>query len=71
MIAGKRVCVVMPAYNAEKTLKATLDDIPRDWVDDILLVDNMALAHARTPYRGERRVRVAMTEAVDGRELSL
>jgi len=30
----------MPAYNAEKTLERTLDDIPRDWVDEIILVDD-------------------------------
>ena len=36
----KKVIVVMPAYNAEKTPRATLDDIPKDWVDDILLVDD-------------------------------
>jgi len=37
---SKKVVVVMPAYNAEKTLQRTLDDIPRDWVDEILLVDD-------------------------------
>ena len=37
---GKRVVVVMPAYNAEKTLERTLADIPRDRVDEILLVDD-------------------------------
>jgi glycosyltransferase involved in cell wall biosynthesis len=36
----KKVVVVMPAYNAEKTLGRTLDDIPREWVDDIILVDD-------------------------------
>jgi glycosyltransferase involved in cell wall biosynthesis len=36
----KRVVVVLPAYNAEKTLVATYDDIPKEWVDDILLVDD-------------------------------
>jgi glycosyltransferase involved in cell wall biosynthesis len=36
----KKVIVVMPAYNAEKTLKKTLDDIPRDWVDEIILCDD-------------------------------
>jgi len=36
----KKVIVVMPAYNAEKTLRRTLDDIPRDFVDEILLVDD-------------------------------
>jgi glycosyltransferase involved in cell wall biosynthesis len=37
---SKKVVVVMPAYNAEKTLERTLDDIPRDWVDEIILVDD-------------------------------
>ncbi|OGD25486.1 MAG: glycosyl transferase family 2 [Candidatus Aminicenantes bacterium RBG_13_63_10] len=36
----KKVIVVMPAYNAEKTLKKTLDDIPRRWVDEIILCDD-------------------------------
>ncbi len=37
---AKKVIVVMPAYNAEKTLERTLEDIPRDWVDEIILVDD-------------------------------
>jgi glycosyltransferase involved in cell wall biosynthesis len=36
----KKVIVVMPAYNAEKTLERTLADVPMDWVDDIILVDD-------------------------------
>lgn len=36
----KKVVVVMPAYNAEKTLEATWRDIPKDWIDDALLVDD-------------------------------
>jgi glycosyltransferase involved in cell wall biosynthesis len=40
MIRTKKVIVVMPAYNAEKTLERTLDDIPREWVDEIVLVDD-------------------------------
>src|SRR5207253_3342979 len=36
----KKVIAVLPAYNAEKTLQATMDDIPKDWVDEILLVDD-------------------------------
>jgi glycosyltransferase involved in cell wall biosynthesis len=35
-----KTIVVLPAYNAAKTLKITLDDIPRDCVDDIILVDD-------------------------------
>ena len=40
MINEKKVCVVMPAYNAEKTLKKTYDEIPKDIVDDIILTDD-------------------------------
>ena len=36
----RKVFVVLPAYNAEKTLKKTVDDIPRDIVDKIILVDD-------------------------------
>jgi glycosyltransferase involved in cell wall biosynthesis len=36
----KKVVAVLPAYNAERTLQATFDDIPKDWVDEILLVDD-------------------------------
>ena len=40
MLNGKRICIVMPAYNAEKTLKKTYDEIPKDIVDDIILTDD-------------------------------
>ena len=40
MINGKKVVVVMPAYNAERTLKMTYDEIPRDLVDEVILVDD-------------------------------
>jgi glycosyltransferase involved in cell wall biosynthesis len=40
MIKGKKVVVVMPAYNAELTLKTTYDEIPFDIVDDVVLVDD-------------------------------
>lgn len=39
----KKVVVVLPAYNCEKTLKNTLDDIPNDLVNDILLVDDFSI----------------------------
>jgi len=39
MINGKRVAVVMPAYNAEKTLQATVAEIP-ELVDIKILVDD-------------------------------
>jgi glycosyltransferase involved in cell wall biosynthesis len=40
MILGKKVTVVMPAYNAEFTLRRTFEEIPREIVDDVILVDD-------------------------------
>jgi glycosyltransferase involved in cell wall biosynthesis len=40
MIEGKKICVVMPAYNAEKTLEQTVAEVPKKIVDDIVLVDD-------------------------------
>src|SRR5436305_4915106 len=39
MINGKRIAVVMPAYNAEKTLEQTVRDMP-EAVDIKILVDD-------------------------------
>lgn len=40
MIKGKKVVVVMPAYNASKTLEKTYSEIDFDIVDDVILVDD-------------------------------
>lgn len=40
MINGKKVVVVMPAYNAEKTLEKTYREIPFDIVDEVILTDD-------------------------------
>ncbi|MFA6990262.1 MAG: glycosyltransferase family 2 protein [Candidatus Gastranaerophilaceae bacterium] len=40
MINGKKVVVIMPAYNAEKTLEKTYQEIYRDIVDEVILVDD-------------------------------
>jgi glycosyltransferase involved in cell wall biosynthesis len=37
---SEKICVVMPAYFAEKTLERTYRDLPLEWVDDIILVDD-------------------------------
>lgn len=42
MINGKKVVVVMPAYNAEKTLEATYNEIYKDFVDKVILVDDFS-----------------------------
>jgi glycosyltransferase involved in cell wall biosynthesis len=40
MLNGKKVVVVMPAYNAAKTVQQTYDELPHDVVDDVVLVDD-------------------------------
>jgi len=40
MLNGKKVIVVMPAFNAERTLERTYREIPFELVDEVLLVDD-------------------------------
>src|SRR5260221_5499835 len=40
MLNGKRILVVMPAYNAAKTLEQTYREVPKDFVDEVILVDD-------------------------------
>jgi glycosyltransferase involved in cell wall biosynthesis len=40
MINGKKIVVVLPAYNAESTIEKTYNEIPFDVVDDVVLVDD-------------------------------
>ena len=42
MIRGKKIVVVMPAYNAEKTLEQTYREIPMDVVDEVILTDDFS-----------------------------
>lgn len=40
MLNGQRIAVVLPAYNAARTLRRTVDEIPSEIVDDIILTDD-------------------------------
>jgi glycosyltransferase involved in cell wall biosynthesis len=40
MYKGKKVVVVLPAYNAAKTLEKTYNEIPFDLVDEVILCDD-------------------------------
>jgi glycosyltransferase involved in cell wall biosynthesis len=40
LLHGQKVVVVLPAYRAERTLERTWKEIPRDVVDEVLLVDD-------------------------------
>lgn len=50
MLGNKKIVVVMPAYNAEKTLRKTYDEIPKGIVDEVLVVDD---------YSTDRTVEIA------------
>jgi glycosyltransferase involved in cell wall biosynthesis len=45
MINNKKVIVVLPAYNAEKTLETTYHEIDFSIVDDVILVDDLSKDH--------------------------
>ena len=40
MLNGKQITAVLPAYNAAGTLKRTVDELDRNVVDEVLLVDD-------------------------------
>ena len=42
MLNNKKIVVVLPAYNAAKTLERTYREIPFDIVDDVVLVDDVS-----------------------------
>lgn len=50
MLNNKKIIVILPAYNAEKTLKKTYDEIPFDIVDDVILTDD---------FSGDQTIQVA------------
>src|SRR6202051_4209964 len=40
MLAGQRVTVILPAYNAARTLERTYHEIPHNIVDEVILTDD-------------------------------
>jgi glycosyltransferase involved in cell wall biosynthesis len=45
VIHGKKLVVVLPAYNAEKTLLRTYSELPHEYVDEVILVDDASIDH--------------------------
>ena len=43
MLLNKKIVVVLPAYNAAKTLKRTYDELPHDIIDEVILIDDASL----------------------------
>src|SRR5947208_5395111 len=59
MLQGNKIVVVMPAYNAARTLRQTYDEvIAHDIVDEIILVDDASRDETATIARTLARVRV-------------
>lgn len=52
MLNGKKIVVVMPAYNAEMTLEKTYREIPFEFVDDVILVDDASCDRTTEVARG-------------------
>jgi glycosyltransferase involved in cell wall biosynthesis len=48
MLNGKKIIVVLPAYNAEKTLLQTFTEIPMEIVDKVLIVDDHSIDNTVT-----------------------
>ena len=56
MYKGKKVIVVLPAYNAALTLEKTYQEIPFDLVDEVILCDDASKdKHAIPPNRKAQR----------------
>lgn len=47
MLNNKRICAVLPAYNAEKTIEKTIAEIDRNVVDEIIVVDDASRDETR------------------------
>lgn len=45
MLKGKKIVVVLPAYNSGATLEKTYNEIPFDVVNDVILVINDYVQH--------------------------
>ncbi len=52
MIHGKRIVVVLPAFNAERTLSQTVGEIPQGFVDEVILVDDASSDRTADLARG-------------------
>jgi glycosyltransferase involved in cell wall biosynthesis len=52
MLNGKKIVVVMPAYNAEKTLTETYAGLPHGVVDAVIVVDDNSLDRTSEIARG-------------------
>lgn len=62
MINGKKVIVIMPAYNAEKTLEKTYNEIYQNFVDEIILVDDFSSDNTKDVARDLKITTIVHTQ---------
>ena len=70
-VPDKKIIAVIIAYNAEKTIRATYDDIPKDWVDEIIIGDDCS--HDQTfeiarQLHGVKAIRHAKNQHMGGNQ---
>jgi glycosyltransferase involved in cell wall biosynthesis len=71
MFKGQKVIVVMPAYNAEKTLRKTYNEVmDQQIVDDVIVVDD-ASRDAGRGFAVEQRTRKRSNSCRDTRRITL
>ncbi len=46
MLNSKKIVIILPAYNAAKTLEQAWSEIPLEYVDDVILVDDASRDNA-------------------------
>jgi len=65
-LGGRRIAVVMPAYNEAKLIRSALEGIP-SFVDDVIVVDDASIdATAKIAQATDRHVEVIEHEANQG-----
>ena len=70
MFHGKKIVVVMPAYNAAQTIEQTYREIPLDLVDEVVVTDDASpdetveVARAARPAHARPRDATAATGAI-------
>jgi hypothetical protein len=52
MLNNNKAVVVLPAYNAVRTLRRTVDEIPREIVDDVILTPMTPAATTPSTWPG-------------------
>ncbi len=64
MLSGKKIAVIIPALNEEKTLPLVMKDISRDLVDEVVIIDNGS--QDRTPAVAREEGATVLFEARRG-----